>query len=144
MDTSGNGITKSMTSFVDIICILLTCFMLITALLAANISKEYLAKVDLLKKEKRLQTDGPGPGEAAVFLTITKYKTFILEGKKIGPAQKLASQEKVKQALKRLTPSKLYLRVDASVPTGTTQSVMLDCQEMGILPYLVTENRKEG
>jgi len=144
MDSSNTGVNKSMTTFVDIMSILLICFMLIAALLTANISKEYLAQVDLLKQEKSLQTEGPEPGEAAVYLTLTKDNLFILEGKQVETAKHMKSREELKEALKGLSPPKIYLRVDASVPTGRTQSILLDCQELGILPYLVTEDGKEG
>ena len=140
---STNDLNKSMTSFVDIMSILLLCFALITVLLAANINKEYLAKVELLKRENITKTTKSGPGENAVYLTVTKKGKFILEGKMIAAEIKLMSREALRDELKRLSPPKLNMRVDASVPTGKTQNLLLDCQDLGILAFLTTENKKE-
>ena len=135
-----NGLNRSMTSFLDIMTILLLCFSLITVLLAANMSKEYMARVNLLEREKQAETNDIGPGESDAFLTVTAEGKFILEGRIVGEARHFRNQEDLMESLKFLSPSKLYLRVDASIPTGVTQGLLLDSRDLGILPYLAAQD----
>lgn len=130
-------------TFFDVFLILLSVFMLITVLLAKNVQQEYRTKVDLIKKAVNTSQDN-GDDAASVSLTVVpdgkEAYRYILSSKKTGEI-KVNNVKEIKNELSSLRPGKLNLRIDKSVPTGITQELLYDAQELGILPYLSLEKR---
>lgn len=144
-------------TFFDIVAILLSVFMLISVLLAKdvkqkydakmeNLKREYLTRVNMLKKDvKEESLQGPDTAEIALSAILAgegRYE-FVLESQKLGK-KTFGSTHGVKDELSRIRPAKLSLRVDRSVPTGITQELLYDAQELGIMPYLCVEEKNEG
>jgi biopolymer transport protein ExbD len=128
-------------TFFDVLAILLCVFMLITVLMAKNVQQEYLTKVDMLKKGLE-KNSANGTDTDAISLTVIPKGNgiydFILASKKLGE-RKLEDLKQVKDELTRYRPTTLNLRIDKSVPTGVTQELLYDAQELGIFPYLAME-----
>ncbi|ACU89349.1 ExbD/TolR family protein [Desulfomicrobium baculatum] len=140
---------KGMLSFLDIIAILLIVFMAISALLAKNAGdkyrKEYQTKVELLEKARQQEEQkGQDIGESDLFISVTAEGKMVMEGSPLPSAKTVGSVLEMGDALKLLRPTKAYLRVDKSVPTGTTQEILLICQELGVLGYLVAAEPAVG
>lgn len=128
-------------TFFDVLAILLSVFMLLTVLMAKNVQQEYKTKVDMLKKGAENRNSG-GPGTDALSLSVVPKGNgiyeFVLESKKLGK-RKMESAKQVKAELTNIRPAKINLRIDKNVPTGVTQELLYDAQELGILPYLAVE-----
>lgn len=128
-------------TFFDVLAILLSVFMLLTVLMAKNVQQEYKTKVDMLKKGAENRNSG-GPGTDALSLSVVPKGNgtyeFVLESKKLGK-RKMGSAKQVRTELTNIRPAKINLRIDKSVPTGVTQELLYDAQELGILPYLAVE-----
>lgn len=128
-------------TFFDVLAILLCVFMLMTVLMAKNVQQEYLTKVDMLKKGL-VKDNADGPDTDPTSLTVIPKGNgiydFILESKKLGE-RKLEDLKQVKDELTLYRPAKLNLRIDKTVPTGVTQELLYDAQELGIFPYLAIE-----
>lgn len=128
-------------TFFDVLAILLSVFMLLTVLMAKNVQQEYKTKVDMLKKDAGNRNSG-GPGTDALSLSVVPKGNgiyeFVLESKKLGK-RKMESAKQVRAELTNIRPAKINLRIDKSVPTGVTQELLYDAQELAILPYLAVE-----
>lgn len=128
-------------TFFDVLAILLCVFMLMTVLMAKNVQQEYLTKVDMLKKGL-VKNNADGTDTDATSLTVIPKGNgiydFILASKKLSE-KKIEDLKQVKVELSRYRPATLNLRVDKSVPTGITQELLYDAQELGIFPYLAME-----
>lgn len=134
------------TSFFDIMFILLAVFWLIIILLAKNVQQEYQTKVDMLKKDiERKNTEGPDadPVSLSVIQSSGDKYEYIIESKKLGK-KNLDSVLRVKEELSKLRPARISLRIDKDVPTGITQEILYDAQNLGIIPYLAFEKGKGG
>ncbi len=136
---------NSMTSFVDLMAILLIAFMMITVLLVVQMAqKESLAQVDLAKTKLNNAQTIDGTGETILYLTIDASKIMTLEGQMTPQDKLIKDVQELAKTLKVLSPSKIYLRIDRNIPTGTALELLTTCQDQGILSYLVTSEKKEG
>jgi biopolymer transport protein ExbD len=136
---------NSMTSFVDLMAILLIAFMMITVLLVVKMAhKESLALVDLAKTKLNNAQTINGTGETILYLTINAKKIMTLEGQMIPQDKLIKDVQELAKTLKALSPSKIYLRIDRNIPTGTALELLTTCQDQGILSYLVTSEKKGG
>jgi len=134
---------NSMTSFVDLMAILLISFMMITVLLVVKMShKESLAHVDLAKTKLNATQTIDGTGETIIYLTIDEKKIMTIEGQMIPQDKLIKDLQQLIKTLKTLNPSKIYLRIDRSIPTGTALEILTTCQDLGILSYLVTSEKR--
>ena len=136
---------NSMTSFVDLMAILLIAFMMITVLLVVKMAhKESLAHVDLAKTKLNNAQTTDGTGETILYLTIDAKKIMTLEGQMIPQDKRIKDVQELAKTLKALSPSKIYLRIDRNITTGIALELLTTCQDLGILSYLVTSEKKEG
>jgi len=130
-------------TFIDIFAILMAVFMLISVIMAKEMKREYLTKVDMLKKTVE-QKAGSRPDTETISLSVVpkdegRYE-FVLYSKKTGK-KVIDTVTEVKQELSKIRPAKISLRIDRTVPTGITQELIYDAQELQILPYLTVERK---
>ncbi|MBT6337673.1 MAG: hypothetical protein HOJ48_00080 [Desulfobacula sp.] len=136
---------NSMTSFVDLMAILLITFMMITVLLVVQMAhKENLIKVDLAETKIENTHKSEGSGETSLYLTVNAEKTMTLEGEMIPQDRQIKDLQELEKTLIKLSPSKIYLRIDSDIPTGIAVELLTTCQDLGILSYLVTSEKKGG
>lgn len=142
---------STMTSFIDLIFILLIATMMITVLLAMQQNQKAahdgvdhrLTPVDMTTHENDDQAKGDQPGETDLFLSVKENGDMFIEGGGLKQAKPVKDIPGLTQALQTFQPSKLYLRVDRGVPTGKTEKLLLTCSDLGILPFFVTAKPRE-
>jgi biopolymer transport protein ExbD len=146
---------KGMAAFADIMTNLFVAFAVIVVLLFAKVSEEqkfreenfknkeqeYVQTIELLKRELQTRKGSVEPGESDLVLSITKDGHFIVEEGRGHKRKDLDQLSQVRQVLRDIRPSNLYLRVDQAVPTGTTQTILADSEELGILGFLVLSGK---
>ena len=136
---------NSMTSFVDLMAILLIAFMMITVLLVVQMAhKENLTQVDLAKTKVKNEHKIESSGETILYLTVNAEKIMTLEGKMIPQDKPIKDLQELEKTLNTLSPSKIYLRIDRNIPTGTAVELLTTCQDQGIVSYLVTSEKNGG
>lgn len=132
------------TTFFDLVTILLAMFMLISVINFQKIQKEYQVKIDMLKKEiQKLKTAMPGTDTPTLTIALAKKNAyrFIYNTQKTQTKKEVNSVKDVRKILTDVRPSKLIIRIDKRVPSGVLQTVLLDCQDLGILPFLSAKSK---
>jgi|GEM_PF-928947 len=129
------------TTLFDLISILLGVFMFLALFSVQQAKNEYQIKLNIIQKKINQMTasqpnaDTPSlsiinqAGNPVFILTSNKTKTIYLK-----------KSEAVKTTLAERQPAKLILRVDKDIPSGIMQSIIIDCQDLHIIPYLSTRS----
>lgn len=107
-------------------------------------TEEYFSRVDVDVLQKGKPESGQsafGPGESALYVTVKRDGSFAVTNQR-GETETVGSDRELSSRLRQLRPSKLYLRVDRMAPFGAAESVILEAQSTGIVPYLAA--REEG
>lgn len=124
----------AMVIFADLMTNLFASFVLILVLVLGMVKSEYSKQVDLLNRQKKQEQQVAQVGLNDLILSVTKDGQFSFSGGSLPVAREVASLAEVTTTLNQLRPSRLELRIDQNVPTGTTQSIFEDCRDLGIQP----------
>jgi hypothetical protein len=104
--------------------------------------EEYFVNVDVLRKDKpETAPGGFAPGESAWFLAIGKGGELTLTNRQ-GHSERLGSEGELLVRLRQVRPAQLYLRVDQSAAFGVAESVIMEAQRAGAVPYLAARAEK--
>jgi biopolymer transport protein ExbD len=123
--------SNTMLSFGDIMSILLVCMVLVCILMSANIAQEHYADINLERYQgQNNQTVSPGAKD--LFLSITEEGTYVFEGESMEASQTFKVYERAIEQLKRIMPTKLFLRADREVDFGKVHQVFNATSAMGI------------
>ncbi len=124
----------AMVIFADMMMSLFASFVLILVLVMGLITTEYSKKVDLLSRQLKQEQTQAKTGTSDLILTVAMDKSYSFTGGGLPAAREVASLKEVTATLTKLHPARLRMRIDRSVPTGTTQSILEDCRDLGIQP----------
>lgn len=128
---------RPLTSFIDVILIVLFLFMFGVVINKQQSIKEYQTRIDMLQKglSKNTSPAKPDPETPSITLLFKSGKVGFSISSKAG-SRTLNSAKEIRAYLEQTRPAKVVIRAEQSVPAGTLQEVLLDCQELGVLPFL--------
>lgn len=138
-----NRNTRPSWAWVDFTFILVITILLICGLLARSITEEYATKINMYERKmtgQQSEKNGIDTPVLTVGVTDGGGQIFVLSSKAIG-RREFESVSDVKSALNTYSFALLKLKIDRAIPTGITQALLMDAQEMGIQATLSVKRK---
>jgi len=127
------------TSFLDVLIIIFCVVLFGLVIGEQKKTSEYQVKIDMLKKElsnKKPAAMKPDPETPSLTIAnINGRVSYMINSANLG-SRTFKSENELGKFLERQRPAKLVIRVEQSVPSGLLQGVLLDCQNLSIMPFL--------